>query len=229
MSYYTSSVPKNQIITRPAAFSECSSLKTAVLPSALTEIPKELFYSYRKLAKVVFPSGCQITLIRQDAFSECISLPAIRLPDHLETVGDRAFYRCKNLKTVTFPNTLKSIGNQSFYFCGLENLKLPHSLEYLGDRAFFKCNNLVSVTLPPSVKYIGKWVFHGCNRLKYLEIRHDPDFIGDWIINRAAAVRCYKGSKVDSYCRQFGFTVEYLDDSETYRDDKEGKHSENND
>lgn len=61
-----------------------------------------------------------------------------------------------------------------------------------------------------NVRYLGKWIFHGCNRLQYLEIRHDPEFIGEWIINKAATIRCYKGSKVDRYCQQSGFKVEYF-------------------
>lgn len=48
------------------------------------------------------------------------------------------------------------------------------------------------------------------NRLQYLEIRHDPEYIGEWIINRAATIRCYKGSKADRYCQESGFKVEYL-------------------
>ena len=33
---------------------------------------------------------------------------------------------------------------------------------------------------------------------------------GKWIINKAATIRCYKGSKVDRYCQQSGFKVEYF-------------------
>ena len=43
-----------------------------------------------------------------------------------------------------------------------------------------------------------------------LEIRHDPEYIGPWIINKAAKIRCYQGSKVDVYCQESGFEVEYL-------------------
>lgn len=99
-----------------------------------------------------------------------------------------------------------------------ENIKLStvefhgkDRLQMIHKSAFFKCNNLEYVCLPRNVRYIGKWVFHGCNRLKVLEIRHDPEFIGEWIINRAAAIRCYRGSKVDKYCQESGFNVEYLD------------------
>lgn len=65
--------------------------------------------------------------------------------------------------------------------------------------------------LPESIRRIEKWVFHGCARLQVLEIRHDPEYIGEWIINKAARIRCYRGSKVDAYCQESGFTVEYIE------------------
>ena len=134
----------------------------------------------------------------------------ILLPPKLRTIEKRAFYRCKELEKVRFSQGLTSIGKEAFYFCKMDSLELPDTLEVLEDSAFFKCTQLTEVVLPPSVKYIGKWVFHGCSRLKVLEIRHDPVFIGDWIINRAARIRCYRGSVVDKYCQKSGFTVEYI-------------------
>ena len=92
-----------------------------------------------------------------------------------------------------------------------ETLELPESLEILDEKAFFKCTWLTEVCLPTHIRRIEKWVFHGCSRLKVLEIRHDPEYIGEWIINRAARIRCYQGSKVDRYCQESGFTVEYID------------------
>ena len=73
-----------------------------------------------------------------------------------------------------------------------------------------KCRNLEYVRIPESVKIIEKWAFHGCNRLKVIEIAHEPENIGDWIINRSVTVRCYKGGKVDKYCKKFQFKTEYL-------------------
>lgn len=54
---------------------------------------------------------------------------------------------------------------------------------------------LTEVKLPESIRRIEKWVFHGCARLQVLEIRHDPEYIGEWIINKAARIRCYRESK----------------------------------
>ena len=116
------------------------------------------------------------------------------------------------MKLVRFPEGLKYIGENAFYFCGIDSLVLPQSLEELGDSAFFKCTNLIDAELPPKIKKIGKWAFHGCSRLKTLTIRHDPEEIGPWICNRATTIRCYEGSKIDDYCKEYGFPVEYLVD-----------------
>ena len=151
-------------------------------------------------------------MIGADAFSECSALTELSFPASLEEIDDRAFYKCKNLSQVSFPEGLKVISRQAFYFCGLTSLTLPSSLEILDESAFFKCFKLTHVVIPPNVRYLGKWIFHGCNHLQTLEIRHDPEFIGEWITNKATTIRCYKGSRMDRYCKQSGLTTEYLQD-----------------
>lgn len=178
----------------------------------LTEIPKDAFRENRQLKKVHFSRKSQLTCIRREAFCECASLQKFQCPTLLTAIGDRAFYRCKSLSSVQFPEGLTHIGSEAFYYCGFKKLHLPSTLRVLGDAAFFKCVHLTHVVIPESVRHIGKWVFHGCSRLEVVEIRHDPDFIGDWIINRSVRIRCYRGSKVDAYCQHFGFTTEYIDE-----------------
>lgn len=177
----------------------------------LLAIPNSAFREDRRLEKILFTKNCKVEWIGKDAFSECVLLPGILLPPKVTVIGDRAFWRCKELKKIRFPEGLKRIGKEAFYFCGLESLELPESLEILDEKAFFKCTQLTEVRLPTHIRRIEKWVFHGCSRLQVLEIRHDPEYIGEWIINKAARIRCYRGSKVDAYCQEAGFTVEYLE------------------
>ncbi len=180
----------------------------------LQAIPNSAFREDRRLEKILFTKNCKVERIGKDAFSECVLLPVILLPPSVTEIGDRAFFRCKELKRVRFPEGLKRIGKEAFYFCGLESLELPESLEILDEKAFFKCTQLTEVRLPTHIRRIEKWVFHGCSRLQVLEIRHDPEYIGEWIINKAARIRCYRGSKVDAYCQESGFTTEYIEDGE---------------
>ena len=191
-------------------FSACPHLSEMQISSKVSEIPPSAFKEDRKLRQVDFADNSLLLKIREDAFNECASLAYIKIPESVIDIGDRAFYRCKSLSRIEFPKTLERIGKEAFYFCGMEELHLPESLEVLEESAFFKCTKLTEVCLPESIRYIGKWVFHGCNRLRTLEIRHDPEYIGPWIINKSAKIRCYQGSKVDAYCQESGFEVEYL-------------------
>ena len=49
------------------------------------------------------------------------------------------------------------------------------------------------------------------HRLKVVEIAHEPEFIGDWIVNKSTVIRCRKDSKVEAYCKKFEFAVEYIE------------------
>ena len=118
-------------------------------------------------------------------------------------------------ESIFFQQAIEAFAVDIFHFKSEDfgkRRRFVHNAGTIDDSAFFKCSKLVEVKIPTSVKHIGKWVFHGCNSLQVVEFRHDPEFIGDWIINRAARIRCYRGSAVDAYCQKFGFTVEYLED-----------------
>jgi hypothetical protein len=99
----------------------------------------------------------------------------------------------------------------AFYFCGMEKLELPDTLETIDVKTFFKCTQLKEVKIPVSVRSIERGAFHGCNRLKILEFRHDPDFIGEELINKSTRIRCYQGSKVDAYCQEHDYITEYIE------------------
>ena len=163
------------------------------------------------LQEVIIPPNSHVTKIRQGCFAECTLLSLITLSHVLREIEGRAFFHCKKLSDVTFPNGLRKIGDHAFAFCPLKSLELPDSLEVIEDAAFFKCNFLLIVTIPKNVKFIGNQAFRGCNRLRYLEFYHDPEKIGEEIINRAVTIRCYKNSYVDTYCKERNLKVEYIE------------------
>lgn len=206
-------LPKRLVKLGIGAFARCLTLEKATLSPVVTIIPDGLFAYDAMLKDIIIPSNSKLKVIRPGAFINCNSLTSLILPNSVQRIHSRAFYRCKNLETFPFPKDLKYIGEEAFYFCGFPELNLPDTLEYIEKAAFFKCTKLISVVLPPSVKHIGSQAFHGCNRLKYLEIRHNPEFVGKEIINRQATIRCYKGSVMDKYCQDNELNVEYLEEA----------------
>lgn len=71
------------------AFSECSFLKSIVIPNGVTEI------------------GSQ-------AFRECTSLQSIKIPDSVKIIDYYTFENCVSLSEITLPKQLKEIGSAVF-------------------------------------------------------------------------------------------------------------------
>ena len=57
------------------------------------------------------------------AFSECINLTSIIIPDSVKSIGEEAFYCCSNLTSITIPNSVTSIGWDTFNGCNRFSFK----------------------------------------------------------------------------------------------------------
>ena len=127
------------------AFSQSSTLSSAVLPSNLTSIPSNLFWSCTNLESVTIPD-CVLS-IGGYSFNGCSSLESIDLPDNLESIGNNAFGGCTSLTSVTIPDKVTTIGEYAFQLVPISSITLPSSIETVGQGAFNNCANLTTVTL----------------------------------------------------------------------------------
>ena len=75
-----------------------------------------------------------------------------------------------SLTSVTIPDSVTSIGNNAFYFCGLTSMTIPDSVTSIGNNAFEGCSRLTSVTIPDSVTSIGNNAFADCRNLTSVTI-----------------------------------------------------------
>ena len=104
------------------AFSNCSKLKSAVLPKGLKELKKSLF------------SGCS-------------ALEAISIPDSVKTLGEGVFSGCAALKEVKIPGEVTVIPKNAFSACtALESVSIPASVTAIKEAAFDGCTALKNVT-----------------------------------------------------------------------------------
>ncbi len=104
------------------AFSNCSKLKSVVLPKGLKELKKSLF------------SGCS-------------ALEAISIPDSVKTLGEGVFSGCAALKEVKIPGEVTVIPKNAFSGCtALESVSIPASVTAIKEAAFDGCTALKNVT-----------------------------------------------------------------------------------
>lgn len=95
---------------------------------------------------------------------------------HSKNISNSAFRECSALTTVTFTNanTLKSIGEYTFYDCtSLNGIVLGDNLETIGQYAFYRCESLEEIIIPAKITTIEGSTFHYCSSLKKVEIANN--------------------------------------------------------
>jgi len=77
-------------------------------------------------------------------------ITCVELGEGVTSVGDRAFTDCVNLSAVTIPDTLTDIGVQAFYCCeSLSSFTVPKNVSNIGTYAFYGCSGLTSFQVDP--------------------------------------------------------------------------------
>jgi len=133
--------------------------------------------------EVVIPSmidGKKVTQI------SCFSGPGadhvfrITIEDGVETIGGGAFSNCMSLVSVSIPQSVTTIGDYAFSSNRrLTEVTISEGVQYIGYSAFLECESLAAVTIPKSVITIGASAFCRCANLESLEIQDGVTAIGE--------------------------------------------------
>jgi hypothetical protein len=87
-----------------------------------------------------------VTSIGNSAFSYCLSLISVIIPESVTSIGERGFSYCLSLTSVSIPNSVTSIGEGAFYYClSLVSVTIPESVTSIGNDAFFGCDSLTVI------------------------------------------------------------------------------------
>ena len=96
-------------------------------------------------------NGLPVDCIGAGAFSNCISLSSVTIPNSVTRIGDVAFLNCTNLPGITIPNSITSIGDMAFLNCGsLTNVTIGDSVTNIGHGTFYYCTSLVEISVNAS-------------------------------------------------------------------------------
>lgn len=116
-----------------------------------------------------------VTSIGQKAFSKCVDMTSIFIPNTVKKIGISAFYSCNSLTKINIPSSVTKIAAGAFDSCSkLKSVVLPYGLKELETSLFQHCHALESVTIPESVNKVEAWVFYDCKSLRSIAI---PDAV----------------------------------------------------
>lgn len=90
-------------------------VKLDLSKTQISEIEESAFSKCVSLASVTIPNGT--TKINTDAFRDCITLSSMTIPDSITSIGQNAFLRCISLTKITIPSSVTSITNNPFRGC----------------------------------------------------------------------------------------------------------------
>lgn len=144
--------------------------------------------------------GSAVTAIGYQAFMNCTTLQAIKIPNRVRDIEDSAFSGCDNLLEVTIPSSVTEIGDGAFAYCdnlgaflgkfstadnrclvvgrsleafapaGLTSYTVAEGVTEIGGSAFEGCEVLTSVALPASVREVDDRAFAYCLALTSMTI-----------------------------------------------------------
>lgn len=110
------------------AFANCGRLQSFVMPNSVTEAGDHCFENCENMASITLSTGLKV--IREGLFKNCDALVHIEIPEGVETTEFGIVELADNVRSITFPSTLKSLGNQTFFYnWGIDYLYLKCSPE----------------------------------------------------------------------------------------------------
>lgn len=173
---------------------------------------------YNSFSIVVIPDG--VTEIGDNAFSDSLTLKAVKFPKTVETIGNRAFENCTKIKTINIPDPVKTLGERAFYNCKtLAAAVLPEGLQEIKSECFDNCKNIVSMVVPQSVKTIGGGAFSNMSSLEKLYVWKST--VGYAIVGNSPKVTVCTliGSPTYEYARNYKVPLKGYTDEEVFADE----------
>lgn len=112
---------------------------------------------------------CGVTSIGSFAFSECINIQSVTLPDSITSIGFAAFHETR-IVNISIPDSVTTIGDDAFASCShLSTVKISSNMNDIG-RLFPYCSNLHEIVIPSSVTLIDEEVFFNTSDLYDINI-----------------------------------------------------------
>lgn len=119
---------------------------------------------------VIYPNNsltaCDVYRAGDGFNEEVLEIPSTFLNLPVETIISSAFYSNQTIKQLILSDSIKSIGDFSFFGCTeLKLIDNSINLTKIGNNAFTNCYSLESISFSDKVTFVGKYAFQNCSSL----------------------------------------------------------------
>ena len=193
-------IPDTVTLIGSYAFKDCNALSDIYIPDSVNEIGRlvvagtEFFNKNSNWQNGVLYCGNHLLhmhpefmgsyrikdgtkTIAWDAFSQCILLTSVEIPNTVIYIGCDAFHSCDELKAVTLPQYITEIESGLFAYCfSLSEITIPDTVTRIGECAFLGCSGLEILDMSTNIKVIESSAFVSCVGLLAINIKN----IANW-------------------------------------------------
>ena len=215
-------VPSSVEIIGSSAFALCSSLRTLTIPfvgKTADAVSNESVFGYifgasrysdnstrvpESLETVTITGG---TRIMSRAFSNCLNLVNVNMPNTVLLLGDYVFENCESLSSVAISEGLESLSYGMFSNCvSLEDVTIPDNVTKICSYTFVGCTGLASLPNLNNVSEIEEYAFSGCTGIKKIENLAKVSKIGPCVFFNCTGI---KSVSLSDYVTNIGHSIFY--------------------
>ena len=172
----SATIPNSVTYVGECAFWYCQALTSCTMSTSATYIGKECFYFCTGLTSIDLPSG--LTTISSQLFKSCTNLKRVNsdvdgevnIPSGVTSIEPGAFGTCVSIKSISIPDTVTSIGDSAFAYCGLIDIVVPDGVTVISFGFINSSSSLTGITFGNSVTSVKGNAFNGCTSLRRITI-----------------------------------------------------------
>lgn len=180
-------INENTKVIATGAFSDCYSLKSAIIGGNVTNIGESSFDSSIGICHIEFNEFDNALYLgtEENPYYALIkakekTITSCKINENTVVIGDCAFEGCDLLESVEIANKVKYIGESAFEDCSsLKSVEIPDSVIKIEYRAFCCCFSLTSIIIGNGVEYIGRAAFIECDELSSVSIGNNVVSVGN--------------------------------------------------